>query len=136
MATLNNYHHVLASHKQTKPIKSRNPLLLLSSSKLFYKPRNTYKQYPLVKSVAEDKEVVTEKISVVVEHEKDEENRDEDEDVVVRNGFVGKVINACIVLGFGTLGVTRLLTIDHEYWHGLFGSAFGDNFSSYCDCKT
>lgn len=116
MATLNNYHHVFTTHKQTK---FTNPLLL-SSSKLFYKSRNSYKkQYPLVKSVAEDKEFVTENISVVVEHEKEEENGSEDEEeVVVKNEFVGKAINACIVLGFGTLGVTRLLTIDHEYWHG------------------
>ncbi|PWA87277.1 peroxisomal membrane 22 kDa (Mpv17/PMP22) family protein [Artemisia annua] len=121
MATLNNYHHVFTTtQKQTKPIKFTKPLLL-SSSKLFHKSRNSCKkQYPLVKSVAEDKEFVTEKISVVVEHEREEENgsEDEEEEVVVKNEFVGKAINACIVLGFGTLGVTRLLTIDHEFWHG------------------
>lgn len=119
MATLNNYHHVFTTHKQTKPIKFTKPLLL-SSSKLFYKSRNSYKkQYPLVKSVAEDKEFVTEKISLVVQHEKEEENGSEDEEeVVVKNEFVGKAINASIVLGFGTLAVTRLLTIDHEFWHG------------------
>ncbi|CAJ1956534.1 unnamed protein product [Sphenostylis stenocarpa] len=27
-------------------------------------------------------------------------------------------INAVIVLGFGTFAVTKLLTIDHDYWHG------------------
>lgn len=32
--------------------------------------------------------------------------------------LVGKAINATIVLGFGTLAVTKLLTIDHDYWHG------------------
>lgn len=32
--------------------------------------------------------------------------------------FVGKAINATIVLGFGTLAITRLLSIDHDYWHG------------------
>ncbi|GJV01746.1 SYM1-like protein [Tanacetum coccineum] len=98
-------------------IVSLNILSLTRKSKSLLTSAS-YKQYPLVKSVAEDKEVVTEKISVVVEHEKDEENGNEGKDVVVRNGFVGKAINACIVLGFGTLGVTRLLTIDHEYWHG------------------
>ncbi|KAK4345023.1 hypothetical protein RND71_035199 [Anisodus tanguticus] len=28
-----------------------------------------------------------------------------------------KFFNAAIVLGAGTLAITRLLTIDHEYWH-------------------
>ncbi|KAL4579947.1 hypothetical protein LXL04_016118 [Taraxacum kok-saghyz] len=32
--------------------------------------------------------------------------------------FMGKAVNASIVLGIGTLAVTKLLTIDHEYWHG------------------
>ncbi|XP_020229353.1 protein SYM1 [Cajanus cajan] len=27
-------------------------------------------------------------------------------------------VNAIIVLGFGTFAVTKLLTIDHDYWHG------------------
>lgn len=30
--------------------------------------------------------------------------------------FVGRGINAAIVLGFGTLAITKLLTIDHDYW--------------------
>ncbi|XP_022633607.1 uncharacterized protein LOC106754176 isoform X4 [Vigna radiata var. radiata] len=29
-------------------------------------------------------------------------------------------VNAFIVLGFGTFAVTKLLTIDHDYWHALF----------------
>lgn len=28
-----------------------------------------------------------------------------------------KTINATIVLAGGTLAITRLLTIDHDYWH-------------------
>jgi len=31
--------------------------------------------------------------------------------------FVGRAINAAIVLGFGTFAITKLLTIDHDYWH-------------------
>lgn len=30
---------------------------------------------------------------------------------------VSKAINATIVLGFGTFAVTKLLTIDNDYWH-------------------
>ncbi|CAI0549855.1 unnamed protein product [Linum tenue] len=35
-----------------------------------------------------------------------------------RGRIVSRGINAAIVLGFGTLAVSRLLTIDHDYWHG------------------
>lgn len=30
--------------------------------------------------------------------------------------FVGRAINATIVLTVGSLAITKLLTIDHEYW--------------------
>ncbi|KAL5730147.1 hypothetical protein ACHQM5_003006 [Ranunculus cassubicifolius] len=33
-------------------------------------------------------------------------------------GFVDRTINATIVLAAGTFAITRLLTIDHEYWQG------------------
>ncbi|KAI3439837.1 uncharacterized protein J3R85_004237, partial [Psidium guajava] len=32
--------------------------------------------------------------------------------------LVSRGINATLVLGFGTLAVTKLLTVDHDYWHG------------------
>ncbi|KAF4382534.1 hypothetical protein F8388_015362 [Cannabis sativa] len=32
--------------------------------------------------------------------------------------LTSRAINAAIVLGFGTLAITKLFTIDHEYWHG------------------
>ncbi|KAG6589208.1 hypothetical protein SDJN03_17773, partial [Cucurbita argyrosperma subsp. sororia] len=38
--------------------------------------------------------------------------------VEVLKGFSARAVNATIVLGVGTLLVTRLLTIDHELWHG------------------
>ncbi|PKI52961.1 hypothetical protein CRG98_026667, partial [Punica granatum] len=31
--------------------------------------------------------------------------------------LVSRGINATIVLGMGTLAVTKLLSIDHDYWH-------------------
>lgn len=33
-------------------------------------------------------------------------------------------VNAFIVLGFGTFAVTKLLTIDHDYWHVSFNFKF------------
>ncbi|KAI9072068.1 hypothetical protein K1719_045959 [Acacia pycnantha] len=32
--------------------------------------------------------------------------------------LTSRAINAIIVLGFGSYAVTKLLTIDHDYWHG------------------
>lgn len=32
--------------------------------------------------------------------------------------ITSRAVNATIVLGFGTLAVTKLLTIDHDYWQG------------------
>ena len=31
--------------------------------------------------------------------------------------LMSRAINAIIVLGFGTFAVSKLLTIDHDYWH-------------------
>ncbi|KAE9599850.1 hypothetical protein Lal_00045367 [Lupinus albus] len=45
---------------------------------------------------------------------KTETKVDDDGDRLVRS----RVINAIMVLGFGTFAVTKLLTIDHDYWHG------------------
>ncbi|XP_076956464.1 protein SYM1-like [Bidens hawaiensis] len=115
MATLNNHHvfFFFSTRKPTKPISYSTPstkLLLFSQSKTNRK---------VIKSIAEDKEAVTEKISVS-DIKADEENGSEskEEYVAGTEKFAGKAINASIVLGFGTLAVTRLLTIDHEYWHG------------------
>ncbi|OMO55132.1 Mpv17/PMP22 [Corchorus capsularis] len=41
-------------------------------------------------------------------------NDDNDDDEKLSS----RAINASIVLGFGTLAVSKLLTIDHDYWHG------------------
>ncbi len=60
--------------------------------------------------------------------DKDQENRvllngsDEFQPVSPSEGddfdrLLSKAINATIVLGFGTFAVTKLLTIDLDYWH-------------------
>lgn len=96
-----------------------------------------------VGSVMEDREVV----SVEDNHATDQESRlllngseeletlqssssssegkgDEDE----LDKLTGRAINALIVLGFGTFAVSKLLTIDHDYWHVrylIFDSVLG-----------
>lgn len=42
---------------------------------------------------------------------------EKEEEVDVNDRLIRKGINATIVLGAGTFAVTKLLTIDHDYWH-------------------
>ncbi|KAM0025841.1 hypothetical protein Hdeb2414_s0021g00579351 [Helianthus debilis subsp. tardiflorus] len=116
MATVNNHVIFFSVHKvspPTNPISYSTTFSISPPTKLFSQSRKNHKVYPVMKSIAEDKEVVA-----------DEQNGSERESGVVGEGsegidkFASKAINASIVLGFGTLAVTRLLTIDHEYWHG------------------
>ncbi|KAJ0521510.1 hypothetical protein HanIR_Chr10g0471771 [Helianthus annuus] len=115
MATVNNHVVFFSGHKvspPTNPISYSTTFSISPPTKLFSQSRKNHKVYPVMKSIAEDKEVVA-----------DEQNGSERESGVVGEGsegidkFASKAINASIVLGFGTLAVTRLLTIDHEYWH-------------------
>lgn len=70
-----------------------------------------------INAVTEDKEAEANQ-----ENEKKESNGTEIEEKI-KNSFLyilldkDRFFNASIVLGAGTLAVTRLLTIDHEYWH-------------------
>lgn len=79
-------------------------------------------------SVTEDREVVTAE-DRALEEQNEEPNGGisqelEGETRMPRFGsedydkFVGKAINATIVLGFGTYAITNFLTIDHDYWQG------------------
>ncbi|CAH8273302.1 unnamed protein product [Arabidopsis lyrata] len=63
----------------------------------------------IVKSIIEDREAV----DVKNENFKPEEEQTEDTDQLMSRG-----INAAIVLAAGTVAVTKLLTIDHDYWQG------------------
>ncbi|KAF3443869.1 hypothetical protein FNV43_RR13559 [Rhamnella rubrinervis] len=88
----------------------------------------------VIGSVTEDREVVP----VKDKHPNDQENRlllDGSEDYNALSSslssssflqeekgdfdrLTSRAINAAIVLGFGTFAVTKLLTIDHDYWQG------------------
>ncbi|KAJ4729860.1 Peroxisomal membrane (Mpv17/PMP22) family protein [Melia azedarach] len=70
----------------------------------------------IIGSVTEDKEVVSLKneskeLEAVSSEEKGREVDENDR-------LITRAINATIVLGAGTVAVTKLLTIDHDYWHG------------------
>lgn len=82
----------------------------------------------VIGSVTEDKEVVPLKNKqlkdkdngLLVNGSKDFEpvpSGEKEEEVDVNDRLIRKGINATIVLGAGTFAVTKLLTIDHDYWH-------------------
>ncbi|XP_035548423.1 mpv17-like protein isoform X2 [Juglans regia] len=92
---------------------------------------STRKRSCVIWSVTEDREVVPvkENLNIVKDEESrlllngseelqplsTSEGREEDDDF---DRLVSKAINASIVLGFGTFAVSKLLTIDYDYWHG------------------
>ncbi|KAG5131703.1 hypothetical protein JHK84_038100 [Glycine max] len=76
----------------------------------------------IVTSVAEDREIVPVsedrgiRLNEVDGFQPSEPHTESD--VVVPRLTSSSTVNAIIVLGFGTFAVTKLLTIDHDYWHG------------------
>lgn len=76
------------------------------------------KRCRVITSVAEDREpipVVSNDRKVLQPSPPSNDNNTEvvgDTDILT-----GRAINASIVLGFGAFAVTKLLTIDHDYWH-------------------
>ncbi|KAM1112574.1 hypothetical protein EV1_045050 [Malus domestica] len=84
----------------------------------------------IVGSVTEDREVVPLKEKLAEEQDSrllvngseefqalstSSEEKGEGDDL---DKLTSRAINALIVLGFGTFAVSKLLTIDHDYWHG------------------
>ncbi|XP_021285413.1 protein SYM1 [Herrania umbratica] len=140
MATLNG----IASHKPSalvKPIIKSHKYPALSpiplSARLLYKTNPTHlklwikkRRNWVIKTVTDDKELAPVETSHSNEAKKpwfpngsnileafssSSERGGGDDDF---EKLSGRAINASIVLGFGTLAVSKLLTIDHDYWHG------------------
>ncbi|KAK6142540.1 hypothetical protein DH2020_022888 [Rehmannia glutinosa] len=89
-------------------------------SKRFLNPNLVTKPFRPTNAVTEDRELVpTDKTG-----DEDEENASISTEIEgIKNSMFGitspdRLLNAAIVLGAGSLALTRLLTIDHDYWHG------------------
>ncbi|KAH9744076.1 peroxisomal membrane 22 kDa (Mpv17/PMP22) family protein [Citrus sinensis] len=69
---------------------------------------------------ADNKQLKDDKNGLLVNGSEDFEAVSSDDKEVVGDNdkLISRAINATIVLGAGTFAVTRLLTIDHDYWHG------------------
>ncbi|XP_039006738.1 uncharacterized protein LOC120134375 isoform X2 [Hibiscus syriacus] len=135
--------NIIAGHKpfayfkpiiESQKFSGFSPVLL--STPLCYKTnsnplklRNNGRRTWVIESVAEDKELAPPKTnhsdearkpllpngSKILKASSSSELRGGDDDV---KKMSSRAINASIVLGFGTLAVSKLLTIDHDYWHG------------------
>lgn len=80
----------------------------------------------IVGSIIEDREAIDVKKSDTFDPQEEEEPKvDRDSDRLMSRG-----INAAIVLAAGTVAVTKLLSIDHDYWHVSLVS----KLSPFCDC--
>ncbi|KAA8524447.1 hypothetical protein F0562_010870 [Nyssa sinensis] len=141
MATLNSIAaRSLSSNSKliTEPRKLSSTVITLSfsSSKLFTKSNQSLSSILLTKkrtnwvvnSVTKERDVVTAQITGSNDQEEEANARigreSEGENRISSDGsedferFMGRAINATIVLGVGSLAITKLLTIDHDYWHG------------------
>lgn len=74
----------------------------------------------IISSVTEDREAasVVSKDRKVLEEVSSSPSKGITEVATDTDILTGRAINAAIVLGFGAFAVTKLLTIDHDYWHG------------------
>ncbi|CAK9151360.1 unnamed protein product [Ilex paraguariensis] len=137
MATLRSITaYILSSPPQPKKPNSPLITLSLSSSQLFTKSNislnSTFSTIKtsnwVVKSVTEEKDTVAaqnrgsidqeDELKGPVGRKLENDNRALSDGSDDSDRFLGRAINAAIVLGAGTLAITKLLTIDHDYWHG------------------
>lgn len=116
MATLNSCFSPasqLVRRKNHFSLSNSSSYRLSTLSKPFLNPNLAAKSRP-INTVTENKEVAP-----------TEENGDQDEEKgpilrinnnVFNNNSPDRLLNAAIVLGAGSLAITKLLTIDHDYW--------------------
>ncbi|KAI5660799.1 hypothetical protein M9H77_20122 [Catharanthus roseus] len=129
MAVLKNTVHLLSSPLPIKSISKKPKKITFfsspSSSSQLLANHNFSSDANISASKSSSKSVWH--IKAVTEEDRDlvrVESSDEDDEEKGINGGRKindnneRVFNAAIVLGAGTLAITRLLTIDHDYWHG------------------
>lgn len=103
---------IIVSEKLSPRIRTHNQFPRLNRLKNYKRLVTERKSLIVVGSITEDKEA----IDVKSENFEPEEDGDKDSDRLMSRG-----INAAIVLAAGTVAVTKLLSIDHDYWHVSLG---------------
>ncbi|KAM3343548.1 protein SYM1 [Capsicum galapagoense] len=124
MSALNNFaSHVLSKKSLQQSKKTQTSFINFSQFFTIQNSPKTPSRISLVcpiNAVTEDREATTSQ-----ENEKKEPNKNYTEvERKIKNSLLSilldkdRFFNAAIVLGAGTLAITKLLTIDHEFWHG------------------
>ncbi|CAN7116651.1 unnamed protein product [Brassica rapa subsp. narinosa] len=80
-----------------------------------HKQRITERRSLIVRSITEDREAIDVKKSDTFDPQEEPKGEEVDRD---SDRLMSRGINAAIVLAAGTVAVTKLLSIDHDYWHG------------------
>ncbi|XP_027063543.1 protein SYM1 [Coffea arabica] len=123
-----NHFQILSSSNSTKPLSSDAKKTIFTNKSLNFdakfSSKTSWHQLRLVP------------VNVVTKEEKDlvaaETSEKNGEEKAISGGEVKekgrilstlledkeRLLNAAIVLGVGTVAITKLLSIDHEYWHG------------------
>lgn len=118
-AALKNIARIPSSPLQTNPIKKE------SKKTTLFSPSYSSHQFLANQKLSSDSiSRHVWKIKALTEEERDlvEEDGDKEKKGIISNRREIKddkerLLNAAIVLGAGSLAITRLLTIDHDYWH-------------------
>ncbi|CAA2998905.1 SYM1-like [Olea europaea subsp. europaea] len=118
----------LCSSSAPNPVTEPKKSLTLSfpSSKLFTQA-NSSQNFTIaarngpflpINAVTEDREVDTANETSDNVEDKASTTRESDGIKNITSTSSDRLLNAAIVLGAGTLAITKLLTIDHDYWQG------------------
>ncbi|KAF8087393.1 hypothetical protein N665_0587s0002 [Sinapis alba] len=104
---------IIFSEKFSPRIRTHTQFLTPNRLKT-QKQRITERRSLIVGSIIEDREAIdVKKKTNTFDPQEEEPKGDRDTDRLMSRG-----INTAIVLAAGTVAVTKLLSIDHDYWHG------------------
>lgn len=107
---------IILSVKFPQSIRTHTQSLRLNRLKT-QKQRITERRSLIVRSITEDREAIDVKKSDTFDPQEEPKGEEEDRD---SDRLMSRGINAAIVLAAGTVAVTKLLSIDHDYWHVSF----------------
>ncbi|KAG2297480.1 hypothetical protein Bca52824_044149 [Brassica carinata] len=106
---------IILSVKFPQSIRTHTQSLRLNRLKTQKQRITERRSLIVVRSITEDREAIDVKKSDTFDPQEEPKGEEEDRD---SDRLMSRGINAAIVLAAGTVAVTKLLSIDHDYWHG------------------
>lgn len=108
---------IILSVKFPQSIRTHTQSLRLNRLKTQKQRITERRSLIVVRSITEDREAIDVKKSDTFDPQEEPKGEEEDRD---SDRLMSRGINAAIVLAAGTVAVTKLLSIDHDYWHVSF----------------